>query len=131
MTIARWAWSEEPSSSSSMARSALTATVAFVFGAVVDQPFGAGVHRLQHFEPTRVVLGQEIDELGLQFERLTVRLAPLGLSHRVEQHIHRLRVAPVGRAGEVQRRLGQVSGLSRERAACRWSSRRRAAPVAR
>ena len=73
-------------------------------GAVVDQPLGARVHRLEHLEPALVVRGQQVDELRLQLERLAVRLAPLGLAHRVEQHLDRLRIPALGRAGEVQRR---------------------------
>ncbi len=79
--------------------------------AVVDQPLGARVHRLEHLEPALVVGGEEIDELGLELERLAVRLAPFGLAHRVQQHLDRLRIAPLSRAGEVQRRLGEVPGL--------------------
>jgi hypothetical protein len=66
--------------------------------AVVDQPLGARVHRLEHLEPTLVVGGQEVDKLGLELERLAVRLAAFGLAHRVQQHLDRLRVASLSRS---------------------------------
>ena len=85
-------------------------------GAVIDQPLGARVvHRLEHLEPALVVGRQQLDQLGLQVQRLPERLAALGLAHRVQQHLDRLRVAAFGRAGEVDRRLRQVPG-AQERA---------------
>ena len=98
-------------------------------GAVVDQPLRARVHRLEHLEPALVVGGQQVDELGLQLERLAVGLAPLGLAHRVEQHLDRLGIAALGRAGEVQRRLRQVSGLEAASAPPAGAARRRRAPL--
>ena len=84
-------------------------------GAVVDQPLRARVHRLEDLQPALVVGRQQLDELGLQVERLPERLSPLGLAHGVQQHLDRLGVAALGGAGEVQRRLGQVPG-SQQRA---------------
>jgi hypothetical protein len=53
---------------------------------------------------------QQLDELGLQLQRLPERLPPLGLAHRVQQHLDRLGIAALRRAREVQRRLRQVPG---------------------
>jgi len=44
-------------------------------------------------------------------ERLAVCLSPFGLAHCIQQHVDRLRIAALRRAGEVQRRLGEVAGL--------------------
>ena len=77
-------------------------------GAMVDEPLRARVHRLEHLEPALVVGRQQLDELGLEVERLAERLPALGLAHGVQEHVDRLRVAPLGRAGEVQCRFGQV-----------------------
>ena len=78
---------------------------------MVDQPLGPRVHRVEHFEPALVVGRQEIDELGLQLERLAVCLAPLRLAYRVEQHFDRLRIPALGRPSEVQRGFREMPGL--------------------
>jgi hypothetical protein len=59
-------------------------------GPVVDQPLGALIHRIQHLEPSGVVGRQQLDELGLQLERLAISLASFGLAHRVQEHVDRL-----------------------------------------
>ena len=59
-------------------------------GAVIDQPLRPPVHRLEYLQPARVGGGQQLDQFGLQIERLAERLALLGLAHRVEQHLDRL-----------------------------------------
>ena len=105
MTIARRASSEELLEQAVDGAQGLDGDRGVGLGPVVDQPLRALVHRIQHLEPAGVVGREQVDELGLQLERLAVGLASLGLAHRVQQHVDGLGVSALGRAGVVQRGL--------------------------
>ena len=78
-------------------------------GPVVDDPLGLP-QRLRHRQPAAVTGREDLDQRAQDLQRLPVAAALLGLLERLEQDLDRLVVAPVGGAGEVQRRFAEAAG---------------------